>query len=74
MAAVAPGTLELLTWLNGGRRTYAEAMETWGSWCPRHAAWEDALAERLIRVRRGEVALTAAGRDALEAAAAQPTV
>ena len=40
-------------------------MELWGSWCPRHAAWEDALAERLIRVNDGRVVLTDAGREAL---------
>jgi hypothetical protein len=67
MAAVAPGTLELLVWVDGGERTYAEAMQTWGSWCPRHSSWEDALADRLIRVRRGEVLLTEAGRAALDA-------
>jgi hypothetical protein len=68
MASVlAPSVRELLEWVAGGDRSYAEAMEAWGSWCPRHAAWEDALADRLIRVRRGAVALTGAGRAALEA-------
>jgi hypothetical protein len=65
MAAVAPSTLELLVWVDGGERTYVEAMEIWGSWCPRHSAWEDALAESLIRVHQGRVLLTDAGREAV---------
>jgi hypothetical protein len=63
-------TLELLTWISRGSRTYADAMEVWGSHCPRHTVWEDALAACLVRVVRGrdagdgsEVALTRLGRD-----------
>ena len=40
-------------------------MESWGSWCPRHSAWEDAIAERLIRVSDGRVLLTDADRAAV---------
>ena len=51
-------------------RTYAEAMEAWGSHCPALTIWEDALAARLIAVRPvpgagrggGAVSLTPAGR------------
>jgi len=68
-AHVAPVTRELLEWVARRRRTYADVMEAWGSWCPRHAAWEDALADRLIRVNRGSVVLTPAGREALRPAA-----
>jgi hypothetical protein len=65
MAAIAPSTLELLDWVSERPRSYSEAMEIWGSWCPRHSAWEDALAERLIRVSEGRVFLTNSGREAL---------
>src|SRR5919106_6122340 len=41
-------TLELLTWISRGSRTYADAMEVWGSHCPRHTVWEDALAACLV--------------------------
>jgi hypothetical protein len=62
---MAPSTRELLDWISSGERTYSEAMEAWGSWCPRHSAWEDAIAERLVRVADGRVLLTEAGREAL---------
>ena len=39
-----------LTWVATRRRTYAEAMEAWGTHCPRHAVWEDTLADGLIEV------------------------
>jgi hypothetical protein len=58
-------THELLEWIAEGR-TYAETMDVWGSWCPRHSAWEDAVAARLVRVVRSEagsqVELTERGR------------
>jgi hypothetical protein len=67
---VDAATLELLMWLSRGSRTYADAMEVWGSHCPRHTVWEDALAGGLVRVVRGrgpdvgsEVALTPLGQD-----------
>jgi hypothetical protein len=48
--------IELLAWVASADRTYVEAMEAWGSRCPRHTPWEDALADGLIRVeRRGAV-------------------
>jgi hypothetical protein len=66
--AVSASTLELLDWIRDGR-TYAETMEAWGSWCPRHAAWEEAVAGGLVRVVRvtggSRVVLTERGRDAL---------
>jgi hypothetical protein len=70
-----PSTLELLTWVSGGSRSYGEAMDVWGSHCPRHPVWEEALAVGLVRVvrvpgerPRSEVALTASGQAALAAA------
>ena len=62
MATVlAPSVLELLEWVEGRERTYAEAMEAWTSNCPRHPAWDDASGEGLIRVVRGHVQLTELG-------------
>jgi hypothetical protein len=63
---VNPVTRELLEWVASGRRTYAEAMESWTSNCPRHPAWDDAASARLVEVRAGEVVLTPRGRAALE--------
>jgi len=64
--------LELLTWISSRRRTYAESMEAWRSSCPRHPAWEDALAGGLIQIGAGdtlsqaEVTLTVRGRAILD--------
>jgi hypothetical protein len=60
-------TLQLLEWVAAGGRTYAETIDAWSSWCPRHSVWEDALADGLVRVRRREVVLTPRGRAALRA-------
>jgi hypothetical protein len=68
---VASPMLELLAWLDGRERTYAETIEAWRSSCPRLTVWEDALAEELVAVvprpEAGEsaVVLTAAGLAAL---------
>ncbi|HSV03784.1 MAG TPA: hypothetical protein VLI41_11330 [Phenylobacterium sp.] len=67
---------QLAEWAAERPRTYAEAMETWGSQCPALAIWEDALAERLIAVRPvagagrdgGEVRLTPSGRALIDRA------
>ncbi|MBI4528025.1 MAG: hypothetical protein HY695_29875 [Deltaproteobacteria bacterium] len=62
--------LELLSWISSGRRTYDEAMEAWGSHCPRQTIWEDALIDGLIQVAgtpcQSEVTLTAQGRAILD--------
>ena len=62
--ATAP-TVQLLLWLGEQSRTYAETIEVWKTSCPRLAAWEDALADDLVRVDRGYVLPTAAGRELL---------
>lgn len=49
---------QLVDWAAWRPRTYAEAMEAWGSSCPALTIWEDALAERLIAV----VPVAGAGR------------
>ena len=50
---------QFLAWLSTRPRTYAEAMETWKSSCPRYTAWEDALADGLIEVEKSEPIRTA---------------
>jgi hypothetical protein len=48
--------LELLEWIGETGRSYPETIEAWGSRCPRHTPWEDAIAAGLIRLeRRGTV-------------------
>jgi hypothetical protein len=63
MATVGAPTLELLGWIAERSRTYPETIEVWKSSCPRLTVWEDALSDGLVRVERGHVLLTAAGRE-----------
>jgi hypothetical protein len=63
--AVTSPTLQLLAWIAERDRTYAQTMEAWKSSCPRLTVWEDAVADRLVRVRRGTVLLTEAGTELL---------
>ena len=63
-AATAP-TLQMLAWIAEQSRSHAETIEVWKTSCPRLAGWEDALADELVRVDRGFVLLTAAGRNLL---------
>jgi hypothetical protein len=56
---VTTQTLELLAWIRERPRSYAETMETWGSHCPRHPVWEDAIADGLVEVVGSTVRLTA---------------
>ncbi len=67
MTAVTAGTVQLLRWLTEAPRTYAETVDVWKTSCPRLAVWEDALADRLVRVEHGRVLPTAAGTDLLVA-------
>ena len=62
--ASAP-TVQLLAWLAEQSRSYAETIEVWKTSCPRLSVWEDALADRLVRIERGCVLLTAAGGELL---------
>ena len=66
---ISAPTLQLLEWIDERERSYAETMEAWHSHCPRLTIWEDALAEGLVQVRNGRVALTAKGRGQIPAAA-----
>jgi hypothetical protein len=73
MAEVADSlTIELLTWISSGRRTYGDVMEAWRSSCPRHPVWENAIADGLVQVEGGgtqaqaRVTLTPRGRAVLD--------
>lgn len=64
--------LQLVAWAQERPRTYAEAIEAWGTYCPGLAVWEEALGDRLIEVDHapvagfgGAVRATARGRAAL---------
>jgi hypothetical protein len=63
--AVTAPTVQLLTWLAESPRSYPETLEAWKTSCPRLAVWEDALADGLVRIDRGCVGLTPAGRKLL---------
>jgi hypothetical protein len=72
VTVAAPLLLELLSWVASRPRTYGESIDAWGSTCPRHPVWDDALAAGLIRVERqggplpeSPVTLTASGRAAI---------
>jgi hypothetical protein len=65
VSTVGAPTLQLLAWIAERARTYPETIDVWRSSCPRLTVWEDALADGLVRVDRGQVALTAAGADEL---------
>ncbi len=60
-------TLQFLGWLAARPRRYTEVREAWGSTCPLNCAWEDAVAEDLVRhCPDGLIVLTDAGRARLE--------
>jgi hypothetical protein len=61
MEVTAP-MLELLTWVEGRPRTYADVVEAWRSNCPRLAVWDDAVTAGLVTANGGGVALTERGR------------
>ena len=57
-------TAQMLAWLDEQPRSYTEALEAWKTSCPRLSIWEDAIADRLIRIEARRVHLTPEG-DAL---------
>ncbi len=67
MPTVTAPTVQMLVWIAEQPRSYAETIEVWKTSCPRLAVWEDALADDLVRIDRGRVLLTAAGRELLTA-------
>jgi hypothetical protein len=64
---------EFLVWVARCPRSYADAIEAWGSHCPRYTVWEDALAAGLVEIDhraewsidRAPIRLTSLGRSAL---------
>ena len=72
MPPVTASAVQLLEWIAERPRSYAATMEAWKTSCPRRAVWEDALADDLVRVEHGLLALTAAGTAALEKPPCQP--
>ena len=74
--------LQFLAWVADRPRGYAETMEAWRTSCPRLQVWEDATDGGLVRLEPASVgtgqsetrvALTAAGRAVLAAAAGAAT-
>jgi hypothetical protein len=70
MSDVAAPMLEFLEWVRFRPRTHADAMEAWGSHCPRFTQWEDALDLAFIELEPGglgtcRVRLSPQGRAAL---------
>ena len=60
-------TLQFLHWVAERPRRYAEVREAWSSTCPLNCAWEDAIADDLVRqTAEGCVVLTGAGHARLE--------
>src|SRR6266571_3995402 len=59
-------TLQFLSWVADRPRTRTDVMEAWRS-CPRTSAWEDCIADGLVRFENGDktVSLTASGRAVL---------
>jgi hypothetical protein len=59
-------TVQFLEWLVLRPRRYAEVREAWSSTCPLNCAWEDALADDLVRhCPDGRIVLTERGRERL---------
>jgi hypothetical protein len=50
---VSAAMREFLEWVAFRPRTYSDAMEAWGSHCPRFTQWEDALDGGLITLGPG---------------------
>ena len=60
-------TVQFLQWLVARPRSYAEVRDAWSSTCPLNCAWEDAVADDLVRhAGDGHVVLTERGRERLE--------
>lgn len=67
--------LDLVAWIAGKPRPYAEVMEAWRTSCPRLTVWEDAVDQGLVSRDEGDGALvtvTDAGLALLDAAGRLP--
>lgn len=60
-----PLILDLVAFVAGHPRPYAEVLDAWRTSCPRLTVWEDALEAGLVTLRDGMVHATEAGRRAL---------
>jgi D-3-phosphoglycerate dehydrogenase / 2-oxoglutarate reductase len=63
--------LDLVAWVAGGERSYAETMEAWRTSCPRLPVWEEANARGLVtrehvQGRGAFVRVTTTGRELLK--------
>lgn len=59
-------TVQFLAWVAARPRSYREVRDAWSSTCPLNCAWEDAIADDLVRHRAdGFVALTERGQERL---------
>jgi len=65
MSTATASTLQLLAWIAERPRSYGDTIDVWKTACPRSAVWEDALADNLVRVDRGNVLLAAQGQELL---------
>lgn len=45
-------TFDLLSWIDGRTRSYAETIEAWKTSCPQLSVWDDAVIDGLVRVDR----------------------
>jgi hypothetical protein len=67
---VEPLILDLLVWVAGGERSYADVMDVWRTSCPRLPVWEDAKDRGLVREEfvkgRSSVRITSSGLALLE--------
>jgi hypothetical protein len=60
--------VQFLRWVEAKPRGIAEARAAWSSTCPLNCAWEDALADDLVRLTaEGAVVLTNLGQARLSA-------
>ena len=60
-------TLQFLQWVAVRPRRYADVRDAWSSTCPLNCAWEDAIADDLVRqTPESCVVLTEAGRARLQ--------
>jgi hypothetical protein len=61
--------VQFLEWLAARPRRHAEVREAWSSTCPLNCAWEDAIADGLVRhCPDGYIVLTERGRARLRQA------
>ena len=65
-------TVQFLRWVAERPRSYAELRDAWSSTCPLNCAWEDAIADDLVKRRPdGSLVLTAHGQARLAGADAR---